>query len=161
MADRSDTVRVRGSGSQRTAEIVVGVDGSPLDQICLAHGLRLARALKMRLEAVTVWFDDSDTIIRPGESMQAEEHAAALLIAAGNHLFGDVWPDWFHVSSYQGDPIAVLINKSKDAEYVIVGGRDHVTFAEHLRPSISIECAERAHCPVIVTHQHSQGVVAS
>ncbi len=159
MSDTSAITRVWASGSQRTAEIVVGVDGSHRAQGALAQGLRLAIALKVRLEAATVWFDDSDTIIQPGESLRAETQAAALLIAAGNQLFDSVWPDWFHVSLHQGDAAAVLIDKSKDAEFLIIAGRDHVSFAERLRSSVSIQCAERAHCSVIVTHERPQNAV--
>lgn len=153
MGDRSNIARVREMTRQSTAPVVVGFDGSLHAQRALKQGLRIATAFKMRLEAVIAWFDDSDTIERPDESLHAEARAANLLIAAGNSLFGNIWPDWFHVSSYEGDAIGVLLNKSQDAEFLIVGGREKPTFADRLQPSVSLHCADQAHCAVIVTHE--------
>jgi nucleotide-binding universal stress UspA family protein len=50
----------------------------------------------------------------------------------------------------QGNAAAVLIDKSKRADLLVVGTRGHGGFAGMLLGSVSAHCVHHAHCPVVV-----------
>ncbi|MHA7142607.1 universal stress protein [Arthrobacter sp. CAL618] len=52
----------------------------------------------------------------------------------------------------RGNPCQVLIKESANASMVVVGSRGHGGFAGLLLGSVSSAVAERAACPVLVSH---------
>jgi nucleotide-binding universal stress UspA family protein len=145
------------AGAPDKARIVVGVDGSPSSVGALRRGARIATALGLPLEAVTVWrYPDlyggylSATFL-PGVP-DLTSGAQAMLDETSHAVFGDDRPSWFHGSVHEGRTAQTLIEQSMGAEMLVVGSRGHGGFTGLLLGSVSAACAEHATCPVLVFH---------
>lgn len=144
-----------GDGITRGGYIVVGVDGSDSSQSALRRGAQLARTFDCTLRGVTVW-DYPQGMFHsgmPGWSPEAEAvHTAEDAAAA---VFGADRPGWYSVVVGPGPVSRRLIAEAEDAEMLIVGSRGLGGFAGLLIGSVSRQCAEHAHCPVLVVHDRA------
>jgi nucleotide-binding universal stress UspA family protein len=61
-------------------------------------------------------------------------------------------PEWVSLTTYEGPAATALIDASKGAEMLVIGSRGHSGLAGVLLGSVSMACAERASCPVLVMH---------
>jgi nucleotide-binding universal stress UspA family protein len=132
--------------------IVVGVDGSAASLDALRWAGRLGTALGCELDAVTSWAYPMSygMTALPVEWIPADDAARALATALES-AFGDDRPEGLRSRVVEGNPAAVLIEASADAELLIVGSRGHGGFVGLLIGSVSAACAEHAGCPVLVT----------
>lgn len=133
----------------RSGRIVVGVDGSASSMRALLRGIRMANALGTNLEIMTAYgfggqFATSD--------WSPEADAKEIVAAAAAEVFDGHHPDWVSLSTRVGAPAPVLIEASKGAEMLVIGSRGHSGLAGVLLGSVSMACAERASCPVLVMH---------
>jgi nucleotide-binding universal stress UspA family protein len=134
------------------ARIVVGVDGSAPSVEALRHGVRLAEALGVRLEAVSVWNNPPVFDAYPPADWSAEGEAREKLSAAADAVFAGKPPSWFSTRTRRGTAAAALIAESDGAEMLVLGSRGHGGFVGLLLGSVSRACAEHAHCPVLIVH---------
>ncbi|HEU5127531.1 MAG TPA: universal stress protein [Glycomyces sp.] len=132
--------------------IVVGVDGSPSSLEALRWALRQAKATGSSVEAVHAWqipvsYGTAVAVV-PGENF-AESAQRALEESVDDVLGGGDDVQVNRVAA-QGLPAQVLIERSHDAELLVVGSRGRGGFKGLLLGSVSQHCVTHAHCPVVV-----------
>ncbi|GGN84414.1 universal stress protein [Actinoplanes lobatus] len=136
----------------RIGDVVVGVDGSPSARAALRWAARQAQLTGGRLYAVTAWqipayFGWAPTA--PDEDLA--EAAGKVLTTAVHSVLGEEPPDLEVVERVEpGHPAQVLIDLSARARLLVVGSRGHSPFAGALIGSVSQQCVQHAHCPVVV-----------
>ncbi|MHB1172080.1 MAG: universal stress protein [Lacisediminihabitans sp.] len=157
----AQTASARGGPSPSSAydggRIVVGVDGSESSIDALRQGIRFATMLHASLEAINTWSYIAYEAVPVG--WFPEEDAKQVVADAADAVFGKTWPEWFRASTREGSPARVLIEESEGAEMLIVGSRGHGGFAGLLLGSVSSQCAEHAHCPVLVVHKSTEASI--
>ncbi|WP_394769659.1 universal stress protein [Lacisediminihabitans sp.] len=144
--------------AQDSARIVVGVDGSDSSIDALRRGARMAEALGVRLEGITVWQYPLEFGGYVTSEWSPESDARSVLDEAAQEVFQGTPPDWFVPVVCEGSTAQVLIDASKGAEMLIVGSRGHGGFVGLLLGSVSSRCAEYSHCPVLVVHNGDREV---
>ena len=128
--------------------IVVGVDGSQSAVRALQEAIDLAALLPATVEVVSVWQPYYGTVEIPGPLEQLEERARTALadtlaaVDAGAVVLTE------HV--LDGDPAKVLLDRSRDADMLVVGTRGRGGFTGLLLGSVSQKCAQHATCPVLI-----------
>jgi nucleotide-binding universal stress UspA family protein len=146
--DRVELVEPMG----RQGRIVVGVDGSEASVTALRRGIRMANALNASVEAITTWRLMTAYAAVSEFGYTPEEDATSILSGAVKSAFGTKVPQWFTGKTIEGNADQVLIEQSMGAEMLVVGSRGHGGLAGVLLGSVSAECAEHAHCPVLIIH---------
>lgn len=136
----------------REGRIVVGVDGSEASLRALAKAVDLAGSLNTTLQIVTTWkyFTAYNDIGMTNWSPEAD--AKQIVGDACRRQFGEMLPEWATSDSAEGTPAQRLIDASSGAEMLVVGSRGHGGVAGLVLGSVSSQCAEKAHCPVLVVH---------
>ena len=132
--------------------IIVGVDGSEQSIEALREGVHMATAFGTPLRAVVAWQFPPVLGGYLPEDWAADADAKIILDVAVQAVFGDTVPAWFSGIIREGQPARILIEESTGARMLIVGSRGHGGFVGLLIGSVSAECAEHAHCPVLVLH---------
>lgn len=133
--------------------IVVGVDGSPSSIAAFRRGIRISTALKVPLQVVSAWSYPVQAVGYLPVGYSPEQDAKDELAAIVSTVLGDTRPAGFAEIVREGPPADVLIEESKGAGMLIVGSRGHSGIAGLLLGSVSSACAERASCPVLITHE--------
>jgi nucleotide-binding universal stress UspA family protein len=134
----------------RVGRIVVGVDGSPESLRAFSRAAHLATVLNTKLEIVTAWRPFVGYAELGATDWSPERDATEIITDALGTEFGDSIPDWVSSSARQGGAAQQLIDESTGAEMLVVGSRGHGGVAGLLLGSVSLACAEGAHCPVLV-----------
>jgi nucleotide-binding universal stress UspA family protein len=146
--------RIQSQADQRS--IVVGVDGSEHSRLALKWAadeakrrgslLRILYAQISEPKNVPAWYAPGSSDLSPGEAiiddavgLVATRHPSVL---TGGEVVG--WP-----------AALVLTSASRSAELIVVGARGLGGFEELLLGSVSDQCVQYAHCPVVVVHSDS------
>jgi nucleotide-binding universal stress UspA family protein len=137
--------------------IVVGVDGSEQSRAALQWAYDEAAHHGASLTAVMTWepptlpmsppygaLTDADYPTRP------RTEALAMLDQLVADLDGQTAEVDVRTSAEEGHPAEVLIERSKDADLLVVGSRGHGGFAGMLLGSVSHHLVAHASCPVVV-----------
>lgn len=139
--------------------VVVGVDGSPASKSALDWALAQARARQARLHLVCVYelpsyaadFLPTDTSTIPTDERGLLLGAAKDMVAS---LVREVEGQGVEVTSSleYGDPTEILVEMSKKAALVVVGGHDHRggRLADRLLRTVSSAVPSNAYCPTAV-----------
>lgn len=139
--------------SSSPGRIVVGIDGSDESLDALRRALRLREGSDTPVELVAAWqypnFYGAMTVSEWSPERAAEE----ILADAAKAVFDETPPRWLTQTTRRGNPAEVLIHESEGADMLILGSRGHGGFAGLLLGSVSMACAEHAHCPVLIIHQ--------
>lgn len=135
----------------RQQRVVVGVDGSECAQEALAWALRYAADVGGHVTAVTAWHYAPLTSASGGVA----PHTPDPRIAAESQLAAAIEKAEVDASQIDrevvhGHPAGVLIDRSRDADLLVVGHRGHGGFSEMLLGSVSTHCVHHAQCPVVV-----------
>lgn len=138
--------------------IVVGVDGSPESLTALRWAYEEATHHSASLTVLTAWHAPTIPMMPPYGSVPPEDYesqprreALALL----ERLTADLVPQSpavdVRTSLEEGsNPAKVLIERSKEADLLVVGSRGHGGFAGMLLGSVSQHVVSHAECPVVV-----------
>ncbi|MHB8379883.1 MAG: universal stress protein [Acidimicrobiales bacterium] len=138
-----------------TPRVVVGVDGSPLAANALEFAIEEAQLRRATLHvtyAYTVMASRVTGSTGKDYYEQVEGEAKVLLeeiMAAAPSTEGlDV--EWLGVP---GNPSEVLIDASRGATLLVVGSRGQGGFLGLLMGSVSTQCVQYSHCPVLVVRE--------
>lgn len=136
-------------GSER--RIVVGIDSSIGALLALDWAVREAQARGCVLEVVHAWdnvplpgnmFTSAHELRTASECFVANECAA---VARTTEKAPELVP-----MSVQGPAARVLVERSADAEMLVVGRGRHAAVKDLLPRSVSATCVRGATCPVVV-----------
>jgi len=135
--------------------VVVGVDGSAASIAAFRRGVTISRALKVPLQAISVWSFPLGMMGDYPPAYSPEQDARDQLAAVTSTIFEGQIPDDIIQTVIEGYPAEVLIGVSEGAAMLVVGSRGRGELASLLLGSVSAECAEKAHCPVLIMHETS------
>ena len=139
--------------------ILVGVDGSEKSIAALKWAAGLASKFGAEVEVVTSWqtpyptfelvaigfnIDVSDINDRPQQV--AERRLEKTIVAA----YGTAKPAGVVGRVEEGYPGLVMVERSKEADLLVLGNRGHSPVIETLLGSVSLHCLTYAHCPVTI-----------
>jgi nucleotide-binding universal stress UspA family protein len=136
--------------------IVVGVDGSPSSRSALRWAVRQARFTGGMVDAVIAWQlpmmlqNYSWAPIYVEEAGDFAEDARKRIDAVVSEEVGPADSRLVRSQVVHGHPVQVLLDASAGADLLVVGSRDHGSFAEALLGSVSQHCVHHAHCPVLI-----------
>lgn len=131
--------------------IVVGVDGSGSSIDALHWAAAIAADTGAELDAVICWHYPVHNGMTPAPvGWDPAIDAAHVLNHSLATAFGDKVPDGLRASVREGHPAQVLIQASAEDDMLVVGSRGHGGFVGLLIGSVSMYCAEHAHCPVVI-----------
>lgn len=138
--------------------IIVGVDGSDQSKAAVEWAYSEAAHHAASLTLVTVWSPPALTNNPPygglpteGYADQPRTDALALLDRLVADLEERTPAVEVRTSIEEGHPAKVLIERSREADLLVVGSRGHGGFAGMLLGSVSQHLVAHAHCPVLVT----------
>ncbi|MGD9998228.1 MAG: universal stress protein [Ilumatobacteraceae bacterium] len=133
-------VVVRGRGARDVRRIVVGVDGSSASMAALDWACDEANRHGAELSLVHSW-----------ERLESRDLAADVLAEsvreASTRTHNPV-----HGESCEGSAAKSLVQASRNADLVAIGSRGRSGFRTAIFGSVALEVAERAGCPVAITH---------
>jgi nucleotide-binding universal stress UspA family protein len=131
--------------------IVVGVDGSESSKEALRWAVQQSELTGGALEAVMSWELPSMAWLAPmPEGYNPEKEAVEALHRAVVEALGDRPAIAVQEVVTEGHPALALVERSKEADLLVVGSRGHRQFAGMLLGSVSSYCVTRAFCPVVV-----------
>ena len=138
--------------------IVVGVDGSDSSRHALEWAYDEAAHHGASLIVVTTWHPPALPMTPPYGSIPPEDYgdqprreALELLERFTSELVPKDPVVDVHTSVEEGkNPAKVLIERSKEADLVVVGSRGHDGFVGMLLGSVSQHLVAHAECPVVV-----------
>lgn len=155
------------------ATIVVGVDGSPESKKALRWALDEARLRGAGIEVVhihqsaSVWFPYGDTLaVSMTEAIAAEyEEAQRAAGEQAKELVDTMIDELGDTGGVRVEPVLVadanpastLVERSREADLLVVGSRGRGGFAGLLLGSVSQQVASHAHCPVVIVSDRTAG----
>jgi nucleotide-binding universal stress UspA family protein len=137
--------------------IIVGVDGSENSRVALHWAYDEATHHSAPLTAVTAWHRPALFMAPPygslppeGYETQPKDDALAMLERFTAELTPRTPAVDIRTSIAEGNPAKVLIERSKEADLLVVGARGREGFAGMLLGSVSQHLVAHAECPVVV-----------
>jgi nucleotide-binding universal stress UspA family protein len=139
--------------------ILVGVDGSEKSIRALEWASELAATLGAQIDVVIAWQTPFPVIelVSLGFDLDLTEFnerpyeiAELRIEKAIKHVFGKVNPAGVTRSISEGYPGLVLVEKSSEADLLVLGNRGHSPVVETLLGSVSQHCLAHAQCPVVI-----------
>jgi nucleotide-binding universal stress UspA family protein len=135
--------------------IVVGVSGSLASGAALSWAAEEARLRNTTLHVVRVWdpAKHAASYAAAGATPTGEEEQTAArdgLAAAMRAEFGPAVPDGVTAELAEGVPERVLVDRSADADLLVLGGTAPAWLAGRSAGPVVRACLARAWCPVVV-----------
>jgi len=136
-------------------QVVVGLDGSPSARAALQWAAAYARVTGSRLRAVYVGDVAANSAVWwsagfAGAAYLGEEEADQEYRAELGELFDSVTPEPGWVIEFSRGPAgSVLVQRSANAQLLVLGTREHTGVGRLLAGSVSHYCLSHAHCPVV------------
>jgi nucleotide-binding universal stress UspA family protein len=134
--------------AHKVPRIVVGVDGSPQSMRALAWAAQEAKVRGIALEIVHVDFFREEALAALAPGLLSNEH---LVLSRAVERAKELAPGVVVIATLRDPPAGpALIEVSTGAEMLVVGSRGLSGFKELSLGSVSHECAQHAHCPVVI-----------
>ena len=137
--------------------IVVGVDGSKSSRAALSWAYDEATHHGASLTVISTWHPPALPMTPPygsippeGYVSQPKRDALDLLQKLVADLEERNPPVDVRTAVEEGNPSEVLIERSKEADLMVVGSRGHGGFAGMLLGSVSQHLVAHAECPVVI-----------
>ena len=135
--------------------VVVGVDGSSGSVHALAWAGREARVRNATLEVVAAWTYPTPVLLvpvapDPPQVKTLRKDAREMIEHALEKVADDVAGLDVDLRVVEGDTSAVLLERAKGADLLVVGSRGLGGFRGLLLGSVSQQCVQHATCPVVV-----------
>jgi nucleotide-binding universal stress UspA family protein len=152
------------SGPHGRAPIVVGVDGSEDSKDALRWAARQAQLTDAPLEVIAAWHLPVDfatawqipaTYGKSRAQVDFTEDAHKVLTAAIEEVLGANPQVVVTPKLVSGQAAPVLIEASRHAALLVVGGSGHGGFTGMLLGSVSQHCVQHATCPVVVVRHRA------
>ncbi|MGY0007128.1 universal stress protein [Micromonospora sp. I033] len=142
-------------GQQATSgPVVVGVDGSPSSVQALGFAVERAAQRDVPVRALRVWEPPGErwapSGFDPEEANAAERAAAEADLAPWRKSFPGVPVE---VVASPGNPAALLVEASREAQLVVVGSRGRGGLRGMLLGSVSQQLIQHSACPVAVVRE--------
>ncbi|MFR9805485.1 universal stress protein [Pseudonocardia sp. RS010] len=142
-----------------TTLVTVGVDLGAESREAVRWAARYSEAMGARLRAVTVWevrarpvgpgqMMTPATDLIPPEDMQSSA-ADRLDEVLGESLDAEQTRE-VEKHVVPGDPATVLLERSADAEVLVLGNGHHGALGGALTGSVALHCLHHAECPVVL-----------
>lgn len=137
------------------APVVVGIDGSPVSEAATALAFEEASLRGVELVAVYAWHD-TGMLDFPGIDTAAMASDGELALAERLAGWHERYPDVTVRRVVVGDrPADQLIERSQEAQLVVVGSHGRGGFTGMLLGSVSLAVVQSAHSPVLVVRPAS------
>jgi len=134
------------------APVLVGIDGSSASELATAIALNEASLRNVGLIALHAW-SDADTGDRPEIDWPATQSAAEQLLAERLAGWQEQYPDVrIERIVVRDQPARQLVQRSEDAQLVVLGSRGRGGFAGLLVGSVSETVVQMTQVPVIVAN---------
>jgi nucleotide-binding universal stress UspA family protein len=147
-------------GAPSADRIVVGIDGSEGSLRALSWAGREARLRGAALEVVAVWTFPIPVLLFPAapafpevETLANETHD--LIDSALDKVAEDVAGVSIERRAIEGSAPAVLLDRAKQADLLVVGSRGLGGFGGLLLGSVSQQCVQHATAPLVVVPSSS------
>jgi|SRR5699024_2899385 len=136
--------------------IVVGVDGSEGARRALEWAIREARTHEAALDVISAWTLPADWAQGYNPELMADLETESQRVGTktraeveevvGTHDL----PEWLTITTQEGPPAAILLERAEQADLIVVGSRGRGGFARMLLGSVSSAVVHHAPCPVVV-----------
>lgn len=134
--------------------VLVGVDGSPSSTAALAFAVERAAQREAPLRVLRAWEPPGERWVPPdfdpAEVTAAEQAAVETELAQWRESFPDLA---IEVQVTPGQPAALLVEASREAQLVVVGTRGRGGLRGMLLGSVSQQLIHHARCPVAVVRE--------
>ena len=139
--------------------ILVGVDGSEKSIAALKWAAELASTNGAEVEVVTAWQTPFPTFelvaiglnLDLSEMNDRPEHIAEYRLEKSIvGAYGTANPVGVVGRVEEGYPSLVMVERSKEADLLVLGNRGHSPVIETLLGSVSLHCLTYSHCPVTI-----------
>lgn len=156
---KSSVERADRAAPLRFHHIVVGIDGSPNSVEALRVAVRLGLRDGAKVEAVHAFqwyagaqyaFGLAEVYASPGNALNAESDAKAILDKAVEEAFGDAPIEHLQLRPVEGGASEVLTALAAKADLLVVGARGYSGPLAILLGSTAQACVRHAKCPVLV-----------
>ena len=135
------------------APVLVGIDGSPASELATQIAFDEASRRCVDLVAVHAW-SDTEIIELPGLDWSAVKGEEDRLLAEQLAGWQERYPDvTVHRHLVCDRPARVLVEKSEDAQLVVLGSHGRGVFAGALLGSVGNAVVQSVHTPVIVARR--------
>lgn len=132
--------------------VLVGIDGSDASLEALRWAVRYGERTGAVVEALHAW-QIPTTYGTPVEAVPGErfeETAERALKGSVDEVAGGRTDVEVVAVTEMGHPPKVLVERSKEADLLVVGNRGRGGLASALLGSVSLHCVAHADCPVVV-----------
>ncbi len=136
--------------------IVVGVDGSEPSKDALRWAARQAEVTGASLRVVMSWEIPSMAYWAPlPENLDFEKQTSEALHQTIVEVLGEEPAVPIEEVVVEGHPAPVLLDRSHEADLLVVGSRGHGAFTGMLLGSVSEHVVSHAACPVVVVRHRA------